>query len=140
MSWYFMFIDQGAKGGQWREGECTALYSKVMNCLCIHPFADTLRKGGDSQEGLSHLSLPFSMGRWGLPVESGAAVQHWALSSPSAPGQGAPSLAKSLSPFLATLPSSPASPSVCSAVALQGTMSGQGMSSGTRAEMDSGAV
>lgn len=80
MPWYLMFIDQVAiKWCQWREGECTT--KPVMNYLCIHPFAETLRKGGDSQEGLSHLSLPFSMGRWGLPVGSGAAVQQWALST-----------------------------------------------------------
>lgn len=96
-----------------RSVEKRGMYSdelSVHSSLCWNT-----EKGGGSQEGLSHLSLPLSMGRWGLPVRSGAGGQQWALSSPPAPGEEATSLAKSLSPFLATLPSSPAYPSVPSA-------------------------
>lgn len=48
----------------------------------------------------------------------------------AAPGQQAKSLAKSLSQFLATLPSSSALPAVPSAGTLPGTVSGHGLSSG----------
>lgn len=90
-------LSSEVSGGK-EQGEA---YGRASDELSMHP---SLRWSSEKaeviQEGLSRLSPPFSMGKWRLPIRSGAGVQQWALSSPAASGKITVSLAKTLSPFL----------------------------------------